>query len=146
MEDRQKGNRCQGSTKDGKPCSAAATATGLCFFHSNPKKAAELGRKGGQRNRKLVLDDVDPLPALETMKAVRDVVARLTVEVYTGKTHPSIARGLALLLQLQLRVLYDTEIEERLGRVEQKCTESNDGSSLSDSGDAALGPVQKGGR
>ena len=41
-------SRCQGRTKSGKPCRAAATAGGLCFFHANPNKASELGRIGGR--------------------------------------------------------------------------------------------------
>jgi len=40
--------RCQGQTKAGKPCRAAATSGGLCYFHANPNKAAELGRIGGR--------------------------------------------------------------------------------------------------
>lgn len=40
--------RCKALTKSGKPCRAAATAGGLCFFHANPNKRlswAELGEK-----------------------------------------------------------------------------------------------------
>ncbi|MGO8807844.1 MAG: DUF5763 domain-containing protein [Candidatus Sulfotelmatobacter sp.] len=29
---------CQALTKSGKPCQAAATSGGLCFFHANPCK------------------------------------------------------------------------------------------------------------
>jgi len=44
-------NRCGAKTKEGKPCRAAATEGGLCFFHANPNKAAELGRVGGRKSR-----------------------------------------------------------------------------------------------
>jgi hypothetical protein len=37
---------CKALAKTGKPCRAAATAGGLCFFHANPAKASELGRSG----------------------------------------------------------------------------------------------------
>jgi len=44
MDAKQNGSRCKARTKAGKPCRAAATAGGLCFFHANPEKASELGR------------------------------------------------------------------------------------------------------
>ena len=40
---------CKAKTKKGSPCRAAATEGGLCFFHANPNKAAELGRVGVER-------------------------------------------------------------------------------------------------
>jgi hypothetical protein len=45
-------NSCRAKTKNGEPCQAAATEGGLCFFHSNPKKASELGQIGGRKNRR----------------------------------------------------------------------------------------------
>lgn len=42
-------SRCKATAKTGKRCGAAATEGGLCFFHANPDKAAELGRIGGRK-------------------------------------------------------------------------------------------------
>src|SRR5580700_83180 len=98
-----KSNRCEAKTKAGNPCQAAATAGGLCFFHANPNKASELGRIGGRNKRHSSPDSVDPLPRVETAVAVRDTVARLIEDVYSGKLHPKIAASLAPLLSLQLR-------------------------------------------
>lgn len=120
METRRKVNHCKSKTKDGKSCRAAATEGGLCFFHANPNKASELGRKGGRSRRQRIPDAEMVLPTLESAKAMRDFVARLTDEVYTGKTHPSVARGLAPLLQLQLRVLHATDLEARVAKLEQE--------------------------
>lgn len=36
------GSVCKAVTKAGKPCRAAATQSGCCYFHANPAKAAEL--------------------------------------------------------------------------------------------------------
>jgi hypothetical protein len=88
-------SRCKAQAKSGKPCQAAATAGGLCFFHANPNKASELGRIGGQRNRRAVTRDADPLPMLDNAFEVRNTVARLIAEVYSGKLSPRIATGLA---------------------------------------------------
>jgi hypothetical protein len=109
---------CQALTKKGKPCRAAATEGGLCFFHANPNKAVELGRIGGKRNGQIRVG-LDPLPNLENAMAIRDTVARLISDVYAGKLHPRIGAGLAPLMHLQLRVLEKTEIEKRLGKLER---------------------------
>src|SRR3974390_1115998 len=107
-------NRCKGRTKQGKPCQAAATAGGLCFFHSNPDKASELGRKGGRMNRRWVPPERDALPRLDNTRAIRDTVDRLISETYMGRLDPKTAAGLERLLYLQLRPLGSAELEERL--------------------------------
>jgi hypothetical protein len=119
--------RCQARTKSGKPCRAAATAGGLCFFHANPNKASELGRIGGRNNRHASGENVDPLPTLDNAIAVRDTVDRLIVDVHAGRTHPRIATCLAQLLNLQLRALERTEIadlERRLAKLENPSAEA----------------------
>jgi len=120
MTPRNRDPRCKALAKSGKPCRAAATSGGLCFFHSNPNKASELGRIGGSRNRHSGAESVDPLPKLETAVAVRDTVARLIEDVYSGKLHPRIAAGLAPLLSLQLRAIETTDFERRLAKLEKQ--------------------------
>lgn len=111
-------SRCKGKNKQGKPCRAAATDGGLCFFHSNPNKAAELGRVGGRKNRRM-LSNIDTTPALKTATAVRDMVEKLISEIYTHRLHPRIAAGLVPLLNLQLRAIEQTDIEQRIATLEQ---------------------------
>jgi len=67
---------CKGKTKKGKPCRAAATEGGLCFFQANLDKAVELGRAGGMRNRHVLAEEMPPLPKLDSATAVRDIAAR----------------------------------------------------------------------
>jgi hypothetical protein len=111
--------RCQGQTKSGNPCRAAATAGGLCFFHANPRKAAELGRIGGRKKSRPPSEAPDPLPRLDKVSAVRDAVEKLIADVYAGKLHPRVAAGLAPLLNLQLRAVGVTDLEQRLEKVEK---------------------------
>jgi general stress protein YciG len=132
-------NRCQGRTKSNQPCRAAATSGGLCFFHANPNKASELGRKGGRSKRQVMLHDADQLPALNSAESVRNFIARLTAEVYSGEKHPSLARGLAALLVLQLRVLHDADVEERLAILEEKLAKSDEISRDPENPDSANG-------
>jgi len=110
--------RCKARAKNGKPCRAAATAGGLCFFHANPDKASELGRIGGRSNRHVASESTDPLPSLDNAIAVRNMVARLIADVYAGRMNPRVAAGLAPLLNLQLRAIETTDLERRLAKLE----------------------------
>jgi hypothetical protein len=50
---------------------------------------SELGRIGGRSNRHAAGETADPLPTLDNVLAVRDMVARLIADVYAGKIHPT---------------------------------------------------------
>jgi hypothetical protein len=118
-------SRCKGRTKAGKPCGAAATAGGLCFFHANPNKASELGRIGGRSKRHAAAESGDPLPPLDSEVAVRDRGNRLFDDVTAGKIHPRVAAVLVSLLNLQMRAIYTADLEQRLAKLEQsKLTDS----------------------
>ncbi len=129
MTPRDLNHRCKGRTKSGRRCGAAATAGGLCFFHSNPNRASELGRIGGRSKRLAGGENVDPLPTLDNAIAVRDTVARLIADVYAGKLNPRVAAGLAPLLNLQLRAIEIAEItnnmERRLAKLENLSAETS---------------------
>ena len=87
-------SRCKGRTKAGKPCLAAATEGGLCFFHANPDKASELGRIGGRGNRHASPGRADPPPNSDTARAVQDMVTQLIGDLYSGKINPRMAAGM----------------------------------------------------
>ena len=112
-------NRCEGITKAGKPCRAAATAGGLCFFHANPKKAAELGRIGGSKKGHLGAESTEVLAAVETATDLRNMVAGLIRDVSTGKVNPRTAAGLVPLFSLQLRTIEVVDLDTRLRKLEQ---------------------------
>lgn len=120
---RNSNSRCQAKTKEGRPCRAAATEGGLCFFHASPRKAVELGRIGGRKNRHFDADEIESLPKVETARELMETVARLITDVHAGKLHPKIATGLAPLLSLQLRAIQTTSIEERLAELERLLAE-----------------------
>jgi len=109
--------QCQAMTKVGKSCQAPAMSGGLCFFHANPKKASELGRKGGsRRKRQLSLEDrARPLPAPDSVTAVRDVIRVLIKEVHSGRLDPQRARCIVPLLSLKVRWLEVNSREDAYG-------------------------------
>lgn len=111
-------SRCKSQTKAGKPCGGAPTPCGLCFFHANPEKAAELGRIGGRSNRRVVAEGGDPLPTLDNAIAFRDAVGRVFVDVLAGKIHPKVAAVLPPLLNLLLHGIHTADLEG-LAKLEQ---------------------------
>jgi general stress protein YciG len=113
-------HRCKAKTKTGKPCRAAPSEGGLCFFHANPNKVSELGRKGGRSKRHTAAETSDPLPTLDHAVALRDTAARLIADVIAGKVHPRIAAGLAPLMNLQLHAIKTADLEQRLAKLEQQ--------------------------
>ena len=120
MSDQSKQRRCKSRTKQGKPCRAAATAGGLCFFHSSPNKAVELGRIGGRNKSRSHSQVLEETPRLDKVSAVRDFVGKLISDVHAGTLHPRFAAGLAPLLTLQLRVIAATDLERRVEELERK--------------------------
>ena len=78
-------HRCKATTRNGRPCRAAPTEGGLCFFHANPDKAVELGRIGGTKNRYPFVGEDRPPLAIESVKEVQTTLTRLIDEVYSSK-------------------------------------------------------------
>ena len=110
---------CRALTKAGTPCQAAATEGGLCFFHANPSKAVELGRIGGRKNSHVTIDEVPPLPRLESVVAVRDALAQMIVDLHGKRLHPRAAAGLAQLSNSLMRAMEVADLELRIKRLEE---------------------------
>ena len=119
MVHRQFELRCKALDKKGNPCRAAVTEGGLCFFHSNPGRASELGRKGGARSHRRAIENADPVAKLETATAVRDGLAQLIADVYADKISPRKAAVLTPLLNLQLRAIESSDLEARVAKLEK---------------------------
>ena len=115
-------NRCRATTKNGNPCQAAATGGGLCFFHANPKKASELGQIGGRKNRRRSVE-MDPLPPLENVMAIRTTLQRIISETYSGRLPSRTAAILGPLLNGLLRVIESADYEQRLTQIERRLEE-----------------------
>lgn len=125
MKNQRKQNRCQALNKDGKPCGAAAMAGGLCFFHANPKKAAQLGRIGGRSHRRGDGALADLVPKLDTASGVQETISWMVREVCAGRLDPRVLASTAPLLTLQLRTIELTSLERRLAELEKRETADN---------------------
>jgi len=63
--------RCKGVTKNGAACTAWAMEGGLCYFHANPDKAAELGRNGGRHRKQTYEQSTEHIAPPESAADVR---------------------------------------------------------------------------
>ena len=111
--------RCKAVTKSGNPCGAAPTPTGLCFFHSNPNKASELGRIGGRRNRRPKGENAHPAPKLEGASASARIES-LYHDVEIGLIKPSVANVLIKLTDLHARVIEKTALEDEIANLQEQ--------------------------
>ena len=104
--------RCKANTKAGKPCSAAPTSGGLCFFHSNPAKASELGRIGGLKNRQLPANNTYFALTSEGAPSARDGLASLYENVLNKRIRPPQATVLLKIIELQLKLEERTDLSK----------------------------------
>ena len=70
-----------------------------------PKRAAELGRVGGQRNRHVLDTQLSPLPPLDTVAGVNSAIAQVANDLHARRLHPKTAQALSSLLSSLMRGL-----------------------------------------
>jgi hypothetical protein len=109
---------CRAINKKGAPCRAAATETGFCFVHSQPGRAAEMGRRGGLGNRHFVPSALPPLPALDTSEGVRKAIELFIAEAYAGNENAKRMLAFAPMLGTLGKMIKIADVEERLKKVE----------------------------
>ena len=124
--------QCKATTSSGERCKAKPHKEGLCFFHSDPKKAAELGRKGGRRRAVYSPDGLKEFAAPRSAADLRDLLAQSIIEIRTGKLDPKLANSISYLGAGFLRALEVSDLETRLQTLEER-TENDDGKSQAQS-------------
>ena len=85
--------QCKAMTGSGQRCKAKPHKNGLCFFHFDPQRAAELGRKGGRRRAAFNPDGLKEIEAPKTVADLRDLLAQSIVEIRSGKLDPKLANS-----------------------------------------------------
>ena len=112
--------RCQGVTKSGAACTAWPMEGGLCYFHANPAKASELGRRGGQGKSPANSGGTAQLLGLP-LRTVDDVTALLAETINglrSGSIDSRIANTVGYLATAMLKALQQGDIEGRLRAME----------------------------
>jgi general stress protein YciG len=111
--------RCKAKTKAGSPCAAPAIKGGqFCSLHSDPERAAQLGRKGGLGNRHTYQNDGNEVTAPQNASDVKNLLADAMAEIRTGKMDPKLGTTLGYLGTSLLRAIETADIEQRLAKLE----------------------------
>ena len=113
--------RCTAKAKTGDPCAAPAlSGSAFCALHSDPMRAAELGRRGGARNRKRYEGDVCSVSIPASAGDVKRMMAETMAEVRAGKMDPKLGTTIGYLGMALLRAFEVADLEERLEKMEQR--------------------------
>jgi len=94
--------RCQGVTRNGTACTAWAMEGGLCYFHANPDKAAELGRNGGRHRKHTYEQGTKDIAPPASAADVKRMLAETMAEVKAGKMDPKVASTVAYIATVLL--------------------------------------------
>src|SRR5271157_1972355 len=120
--------KCQAKTKAGRQCAAPAVRGGaFCALHSDPNRAAELGRRGGACNRKVYDGDVRNVSVPESTGDVKRMLAETMAEVRTRRMDPKVGTTLAYIGTSLLKAIEVSDLETRLLALETR--ENGDGQS-----------------
>jgi hypothetical protein len=86
--------KCKAKTKAGQPCAAPAIKGGeFCALHSDPSRAAQLGRKSGMGNRHVYENDGKEVSPPQTASDVKNLLADAMAEIRAGKMdHAGLSR------------------------------------------------------
>jgi hypothetical protein len=117
---------CQGKTKTGAACRAAAGPGGLCFFHANPDSARALGQIGGRKNRKSTGVDLQ-VPDNMTAVDLRNVTVQAIRLLLSGELHAREASALAQLCNSLYRVIQTADLETRVATLEEQVAQEESG-------------------
>jgi hypothetical protein len=112
-------NKCRAKTKAGSRCAAPAVRDGIyCALHNDPERAAELGRRGGTRSRKVYESPDREIPAPRNARDVKNLLAEAMAEICAGKMDPKLGTTLGYLGTSLLKAIEISDIEERLEKLE----------------------------
>ncbi len=110
---------CKARTKAGGLCHAPASEGGLCFCHAHPERLVELGRQGGQKNRRWRATERNlPQRSLKNVGDVSDLLEETINQVRRGPFDLRAANAIGYLTGVLLRSLEQGPVEERLLKIE----------------------------
>lgn len=109
---------CTAIRKDGKPCQAVATRSGLCLVHDPAleDKRQEARQRGGLNKARVArLGKLVP----PRLMSVYDHLEEALGQVHKGELDARVATAMAALAGAMVRVLTSGELEERVRRLEE---------------------------
>jgi hypothetical protein len=100
-----------------------AHGTEFCALHGDPARAADLGRKGGQKNRHYVDTEEETIVPPKTPEEVKDLIAQAMADVRAKKLEPRIASTLTYMANALLKAFDSTDAQKRFERLESLVNE-----------------------
>ena len=119
MSRKKRAAQCRAIARSGKPCRAAPTDSGLCFFHRYPNKAKELGSIGGMRNRHRIAWTTDALPSPDGGTSAVDSLDWIYDQVRTGAMAPKTATSLVQVITARERIMDKMVIQRQMAEIQE---------------------------
>ena len=111
-------NKCKARTKSGELCKARPTADGFCSIHSDPERAARLGRRSGESRR---LPQSEPI-ALSPPKTAADLhraLGQIFSKMSSGEMDERLGRSLGYIASVLVKTTELSDHEIRLRAMEE---------------------------
>jgi hypothetical protein len=115
-------------TRSGEPCSARATPNGFCSIHSDPNRAAELGRLSGE-SRKAPVTGLVVIPPPKTASDLHLALGQIFSEVCSGRMDVNVGRSLSYIGSVLVKTIELSDHEIRLRAMEQMLSSMKSGGS-----------------
>src|SRR5262245_23094288 len=97
--------KCRARTKSGELCKARPTLDGFCSIHSNPERAAELGRRSGKCRRPPESEPVVLLPPKTAVDLHVALLGQIFSKVSSGEMDVRLGRSLGYIASVLVRQL-----------------------------------------
>jgi hypothetical protein len=111
---------CQKMKRDGNQCRARArSGHKYCALHAEPRKAAELGSRGGRRRAVYRPDGLQEFAPPRTAADLRDLLAQSIIEIRAGKLDPKLANSISYLGTGFLRAIEVADLQARMDELER---------------------------
>jgi general stress protein YciG len=111
--------KCQATTKAGRQCAAPAVRGGIyCALHADPERAAQLGRKGGTKSRRVYEPNEWEGSPPQNACDVKNLLAEAMAEIRAGRMDPKLGSTLGYLGTSLLKAIETSDLEARLEKLE----------------------------
>src|SRR5215469_1235095 len=112
------GTKCKARTKLGEHCKAWPTPNGFCSVHSDPERAAVLGRKSGECRRP---SEREPLllPPPKTAADLHKALGQIFSKVSSEEMDARLGRSLGYIASVLVKTTELSDHEIRLRAMEQ---------------------------
>src|SRR5215831_19964086 len=110
--------KCKARTRLGELCKARPTPDGFCSIHSDPERAAELGRRSGECRRPTDSKALFLLPP-KTAGDLHRALGQIFSKVSSGEMDARLGRSLGYIASVLVKTTELSDHEIRLRAVEQ---------------------------